>query len=88
MYLAHFIYILSCGDSRITKVEGKQEEIDGVKFELSNHTDTINSIQTAQYEPKITILEAQLQKDNLCFHGLRPQRENNIECVKLFSLKH
>ncbi len=33
-------------DACIMKIEGKQEEIDGVKCELSNHADSINFLQT------------------------------------------
>ncbi len=60
--------------------------MDDIKFELSNQADCIKSLQdwAAQYQSKVTTVEAQLQRDNLQCHGLKPQGDSTIDCVKSF----
>ncbi len=57
-----------------------------ITFELSTHTDAIKSLQaeSEKYNSKVTALEAQLQKDNLRFHGIKMQGNSVVDSIKTF----
>ncbi len=59
-----------------------------ITFELSTHTDAIKSLQaeSEKYNSKVTALEAQLQKDNLRFHGIKMHVVDSIKTFLIASL--
>ncbi len=71
---------------KITAIEATCGDIDGMKFELSNQDDKIKSLetQTAEYNTKLSSVEAQLQKDKLRFYGIIPHGETPIDSIKHF----
>lgn len=66
----------------MSALEATCEDIDGIKFELSNIDDKIKNlkIQAAECQTKLASLEAQLRKNNLCFQG---HRENPSDSVNM-----
>lgn len=72
--------------SHISALEENQTEVERIKFELSTHTGIIKSIQAEneKYNSKVSAVEAQLPKDNLCCHAIKIQGKSIVDSGKTF----